>query len=117
MATALESQINLLGEVNVLSLKKSVEQIQSTQVPFLSKDSDSFDVTQSFRATEQYSGGIQARSPESSEQRKSLVPSAQRVGAGRTHIFVDSPRRSLGIDSSSRLDLGPSCSQQTLPYL
>ena len=32
-------------------------------------------------------------------------PSAQRVGAGRAHLFVAPPRRCLGIDSSSRLDL------------
>ncbi len=33
-------------------------------------------------------------------------PVAQRVGAGRGHLFVAPPRRCLDIDSSSRLDLG-----------
>ena len=34
------------------------------------------------------------------------LPSARRVGARRAHLFVAPPRRCLGIDSSSRLDLG-----------
>ncbi len=33
-------------------------------------------------------------------------PSARRVGAGRAHLLVASPRRCPCIDSSSRLDLG-----------
>jgi len=63
------SPITLVGEVNVASLKKSEKvAVQATQVPFMSKDSSSVDFSKTSRLSEQYSIGIQASSPPSSEQ-------------------------------------------------